>query len=171
MPLRKRPTLKSTLRLSLLTQITLSLVLWTGLFSTACEQAAPNMQARQGARYKSPLRQLEGPPSSLAVNSIRKYSANPSPDSLNAMSTDEKGRQYLRTQLSIGFRSGTTVEEFNSLIKSLDGTILDLIEGATLVSLEIPDPGSLEDYQRLVQQLMEDPRTDSVVEAVFLIDE
>ena len=77
----------------------------------------------------------------------------------------------MRTQLGIGFRTGTTIEEFNSLVESLDGTILDLVEGATVVSLEIPDPGSLEDYQRLVQQLMNDPRTDSVVEAVFLIDE
>ncbi len=71
--------------------------------------------------------------------------------------TTEDGVEYVRTQLELELEPGATVAEMESLLDRLDAEVISSLNGVGLLTVRIPDPGSLAAARALVAGLASDP--------------
>ena len=92
---------------------------------------------------------LEGDPSSLAVSAT--YDLN-----IDASNPDEQieNNPYLgrvvRTLLEIGFVETATVGQVNSLLESINGRIITMLQGVAMIIIRIPDPGNIPALESII---------------------
>ena len=65
----------------------------------------------------------------------------------------ENGAEYVRTQLELELTPGATAAEMNALLDRLDAEVVSSLEGVGLLTVRIPDPGSLTAVRALVAGL------------------
>lgn len=88
---------------------------------------------------------------------------------LSEIATDtETGNRIVRTALHVAFREDATVAEANSFLNSINGRIAISIEGVEVVSVRIPDPGSLEALYALIEAIEAHPAVDVVLPDILL---
>jgi hypothetical protein len=79
------------------------------------------------------------------------------PVSDTEISVDEFGREIIRSQLKIIFRSTSTAGEANNLLNSIGAVITGSIAGTRALVVRIPDPGSLAALDTLIAQIEANP--------------
>ena len=73
----------------------------------------------------------------------------------------------VRTQLELAFAKGATVGQVNAVLRRVGGSIVSQLSGVLILTVRIPDPGSLAALDAIVAGLGGEPalrRTDQVVE-------
>ena len=92
---------------------------------------------------------LPGDPDSLAVDATYDLSVNPGvPES--EIEDDPSWGRIARSELEIGFIENATVREVNSLLQSINGRIVNMIEGVAIFVVRIPDTGSMPALENLI---------------------
>ncbi len=74
------------------------------------------------------------------------------------------GGRIIRTALYIAFKQEATVEQVNSLLKSIDGRIASSSAGNGAVSVHIKDPGNLDKLNSLIKLIKKNPIVEIVLE-------
>jgi hypothetical protein len=67
------------------------------------------------------------------------------------------GVDYVRTQLELELASGATAAELQALLAKLNAQIVSSVKGIPIITVRIPDPGSLAALEALVAQLAGEP--------------
>jgi len=100
---------------------------------------------------------LPGSPSAPAIDAITEYDANQTfPDS-ELVADSVRGSTVLRSKVIFGFKPGTTVSQINSLLQSLQATIVRTYDHTAVLEVRIPDPGSLPALETVLTNLRENP--------------
>ena len=89
------------------------------------------------------------PPATSAIDNVMSSSASFEPDELSV----ENGVEYVRTQLELELAPGATVPQMQALLDRLDAEVVSSLDGVGLLTVRIPDPGSLADARALVAGL------------------
>lgn len=112
----------------------------------------------------TPLTALGGEPNSLASGAVFDYDAGDTttPDEISVSSD---GMEIDRTNIEITFVSGTTVEQVNTLLKSIDGEIVSMLKGVSILLVKIPDPGDITTLFQLINQIRSNPVVEQALEA------
>jgi hypothetical protein len=71
--------------------------------------------------------------------------------------TTEDGVEYVRTQLELELEPDATAAEMNALLARLDAEVVSSLEGVGLLTIRIPDPGSVAALRGLVARLAGQP--------------
>jgi Subtilase family len=69
----------------------------------------------------------------------------------------EDGVEYVRTQIELELEDGATAAELAALLAQLDGEVVSSLEGVPILTVRIPDPGSLDALRALVAGLAGEP--------------
>lgn len=95
---------------------------------------------------------LPGDPNALAADYLKEYDAQ-SPLGLQTAIAPDSDSVYYTSILTAIIRSTATVEDVNSALRSVDGRIIRIFEGSAVVTIQIPNPGSLENLERIATKL------------------
>ena len=76
--------------------------------------------------------------------------------------TNADGVRLVRTKLDIGFVRAATVAQLNSVLDAIGGRIVNAIAGVTVVTVRIPDPGSLPALEGLAARIRSLPGVTTV---------
>lgn len=126
-----------------------------------------NVQTRPLAFLEEPGVLLEAEdPQAPAVESTQDLFL-PVGASEGEISVAEDGSEVARTIIEIALAEGATVEQVNSLLESIGGRIISMIEGVPLVVVQIPDPGSLEGLEAVIAQIEADPAAGAVNKGII----
>jgi hypothetical protein len=82
---------------------------------------------------------------------------------------DANGREIERTRIEIVFADDATVGAANALLTELDATITASLEGLPSLVVRIPDPGSLDALDRLVEGIKARDAVSAVIRSVLKI--
>jgi TolB protein len=85
---------------------------------------------------------LEGDPARPAADAITTFILGEGVP-LAEFSVDANDTEIARTQLEIGLTPDATVGQVNSLLDSIDGRVVSMLEGVSIVLVRIADPGDL----------------------------
>ena len=106
---------------------------------------APNSYSIQWKQVKSPLGDL------YQVSTIRVFgesSAAARPMSQRGRTLDvvegTNGVKYVRGEIMVGFKDGSTIKDLNALLKKLNGTIIEVIDPPGLYRIKLNDDMSVE---------------------------
>lgn len=100
---------------------------------------------------------LPGSPSGPAIDAITEYDANQTfPDS-ELVADSIRGSTVLRSKVIFGFKLGTTVGQINTLLQSLQATIVRTYDRTAVLEVRIPDPGSLPALETVLTNLRANP--------------
>ena len=95
---------------------------------------------------------LSGSPDQPALDATTNYvESDPLTDA--DIGVDADGVEWSLTHIEIGFKLDATVQEVNSLIDSIGGRIIGMLEGVGIVLVKIPNPGSVDALDGIIQQL------------------
>ena len=108
---------------------------------------------------------LKGERASSALLAIHDYSANDTttPDEIGVRPS---GQAFDRTNLSVSIVLLASVGEVNDLLASIDGRIVDMLDGTAILLVKIPDPGDLPSLDKIAAQVEASP----IVRRVTLAD-
>ena len=109
-------------------------------------------EAFLGSCAPAPMTLLVGDPNSLASSAVFEYDAGDLAFA-DEISVDLEGNEIERTALTIAFTANATIQEVNTLLTSINGTIVDMMLGVDMLQVQIPDPGDLAALDLLVLQL------------------
>lgn len=123
--------------------ITVFAILACFQFTLGCEQIKPKreMTSTNSAVSGEKQRLLEGTADSPARAALYNYTQGESVD-LSTVSV-VNGRMIHRTGLQIWFVPGATVGEINSLLQSIDGSIIGMMSGVDMLYVRISDTGDV----------------------------
>ena len=71
--------------------------------------------------------------------------------------SEEDGVQYVRTQLELELAPGATVAQMQALLAQLNAQVVSSLKGVPILTVRIPDPGSLAALRALVAGLAGHP--------------
>ena len=71
--------------------------------------------------------------------------------------SEENGVQYVRTQLELELAPGATVAQMQALLTKLNAQVVSSLKGVPILTVRIPDPGSLPALRALVAGLAGTP--------------
>jgi hypothetical protein len=74
----------------------------------------------------------------------------------------DPGMPFIRNHIVVLFKESATVAEANQILRSLQGQVVGALASAGLVVIAIPDPGSLEKADEIVETLKRNPAVESV---------
>ena len=75
---------------------------------------------------------------------------------------DSSGKQIARTKMLIVFKPTATAQQMDDLLESLNATVTMSLAGTRSVVVRIPDPGSLDAYQAIMDSVESKPYIDFV---------
>ena len=111
---------------------------------------------------------LPGPSDSLVAEAVSNtYVEDPVIDGETEL--DPSGREIERTRIEIVFRDDATVGAANALLAELDASITASLAGLPSLVVRIPDPGSLEALDRLVEDIKARDPVSAVIRSVLKI--
>lgn len=99
---------------------------------------------------------LGGNPLSLASEAMIDYDSGDRTTD-DEISIDTNGARIDRTNLSISFVSMASVDEINLLLLSVEGKIVNMLPGVSIMLVKIPDPGDLSGLDSIIAQLQANP--------------
>lgn len=85
------------------------------------------------------------------------------------ISVGADGLEVARTMIEIAFRVDATVGEVNGLIQSIGARIISMLDGVAILTVRIPDPGSLTGLDAIVAQVEASPAVRHVNRAYFYL--
>ena len=97
-----------------------------------------------------------GPPEPLATSAIHNV-ISPDASLTSSEISEENGVQYVRTQLELELASGATVAQMQALLSGLNAQVVSSLEGVPILTVRMPDPGSLAALRALVAGLAGTP--------------
>lgn len=114
---------------------------------------------------------LTGAPGTPAVGATTDLDFLPGvPD--GEISVDANGLEVARTMIEIAFTLNATVGDVNGVLQAVNGRIVSMLAGVAIVTVKIPDPGSLAGLDAVVAQVEASPFVRHVNRAYFdLADE
>ena len=71
--------------------------------------------------------------------------------------SEEDGVEYVRTQLELELTPGATVAQMQALLAQLNARVVSSLKGVPIITVRIPDPGSLAALRALVAGLASTP--------------
>ena len=94
------------------------------------------------------------PPSAVsAITDVISAAASFTPGEVETVN----GVEYVRTQLELELASGATAPQLQALLTKLNAQIVSSVKGIPIITVRIPDPGSLAALESLVAQLAGEP--------------
>lgn len=111
---------------------------------------------------------IPGAPNSLAIGEVVDFSST-EVFSETEYQTDASrgGHTILRSKLTLIFRLDATVDQVNSLIASVDGSVIRTHAQTAVVEIRIPDPGTSAALDAIVAKLRASPILEVVQPTVF----
>lgn len=91
---------------------------------------------------------LAGAPAAPALAAVRDVFSDAA-----YVRADELSGSLVRTQVELAFRTDATVGEVNLLLRRIGGRIVSQREGVLIAVVRIPDPGSVEALEQLLEEL------------------
>ena len=99
---------------------------------------------------------LAGDRASSAFSAIHDYSANDT-TTPEEISENPSGTSFDRTNLSVAITLSATVGEVNDLLTSIDGRIVDMLDGVAILLVKIPDPRDFAGLEKVASQVKASP--------------
>ena len=93
------------------------------------------------------------PPATSAIENVVSAAASFEPGEVS----EENGVQYVRTQLVLELAPGATVAQMQALLAQLNAQVVSSLQGVPILTVRIPDPGSLATLRALVAGLAGTP--------------
>lgn len=111
---------------------------------------------------------LEGAPDTLAADAAYDLTV-PAAITPEMVSFDEAvGNDILRTEVDIEFVDEATVEEVNAVLENIGGRIVSMVRNTPTFVVRIPDPGSIDELNKLIESLEGLPLVKSVLKSLIV---
>lgn len=104
---------------------------------------------------------LDGEPLDVLVDATRDFYNGDGVQDAEIIDHPEFGR-IARTKLTIWFEDDATVGDINAVLAQIGGGITSMLAGTTSIVIRIPDPGSVENLNTLVEQIKSRPGVETV---------
>lgn len=111
---------------------------------------------------------LEGAPDTLAADAAYDLTV-PAAITPELVSFDEAvGNDILRTEIDIEFVDEAIVEEVNAVLEDIGGRIVSMVRNTPTFVVRIPDPGSVDELNKLIEGLESLPLVKSVLKSLIV---
>ncbi|NBC03655.1 MAG: S8 family serine peptidase, partial [Bacteroidetes bacterium] len=117
-----------------------------------------------------PISELPGDENESVVNATYNLSAPSQATNENISTIEEDGieQRILRTEVEVVIDPEASSGQLNSLLKKYDAVIVDMLEGESIIILQIPDPGDSNLLNELITNIQEEEIVNYVLKSILI---